>query len=110
MARTRAAYSESHDYSKHPQKGRRKASPPAPYVPGPPPDTSVGFLPKNLSDEQRRELRARQLAASQGSNLPEMRGPLPDHDLDMGPITDPRGEYFNRFSPNVNTIFPEING
>ena len=126
MARSKPIYSEGHDSSLFPQKGKRgkrRASsfaPPVNKVP-PVPNTQVGFLPPNLSDVQRVNLRARQLLAErevtprhqvEPSGLPMDRlHPLPDHDLyqDLD-VPDPRGEQGNQFAGPVNTIFPEVRG
>jgi hypothetical protein len=120
MARVRFSYSENNDYSKNqPRKSKRRSGAPktTPYVPGPPPDTSAGFLPKNLSEEQRRELRARQLAASQyvEPDMPSVQAALPDRDLMRRPgdATDPRqvgGYHTLETGPDGGTPFPEILG
>lgn len=127
MGRIRPIYSESHDHSLFPPKtgkGRKRkaATPLLPQLPaGSPPNTSVGLLPKNLSDEQRVSLRARQLLAErdvrslplqqiQDGNGPIDRPPVPDHDIydrkDLD-VADPRGE---QFSDGRKTVFPEALG
>lgn len=118
MAR-KSCYSESHDESLYPKSKKRKTNPQAsittPKSYGTPPDTRVGFLPPNLSEDQRRELRAKQLVShSTGVKdpfQPLRQDPLPDSDLqtDME-VSDPRGEYFNQVDGPVNTIFPVVNG
>lgn len=128
MPHHRPIYSEAHDRSKYPQqpkKGRRKSRPvvpPLPDGPGLPPDTRVGFLPKNLSEEQRISLRARQLLAErqvrplpleqiQEGNGPIDRPPVPDHDIydeeDLD-VRDPRGEQYNLV--DGETPFPNVLG
>jgi hypothetical protein len=78
-------------------------------------------LPKNLSEEQRRDLRARQLLAErQVDHLPLeqiqqggpiRRDPVPDHDIydrkDLD-VRDPRGEQYNLV--DGETVFPEVLG
>jgi hypothetical protein len=77
----------------------------------------VGFLPKNLNEEQRRELRARQLAASQYADpdIRSVQAALPDRDLMRRPgdPTDPRqvgGYHTLETGPEYGTPFPEVNG
>jgi hypothetical protein len=82
---------------------------------------SVGFLPKNLSEEQRISIRAKQLLAERQvrplplqqlqEGNPVNRPPVPDHDIqydkDIG--RDPRGERF----PNLvdgDATFPNVLG
>ena len=128
MARTRPIYSESHDRSLFPSKsgkGRRKKAASQPLIPpapaGLPPDVSVGFLPKNLSEQQRLDLRARQLLAErQVRPLPLQqiqdggivnRPPVPDHDIqydDDLDVRDPRGEQYNLV--DGETPFPNVLG
>jgi hypothetical protein len=130
MARIKPIYSESHDRSLFPSKsgkGRRKKTANTPQIPtppaGPPPDMSIGFLPKNLSDEQRISIRARQLLAErqqvrplpleqiQQGGGPVDRPPVPDHDIqydDDLDVRDPRGEQYNLV--DGKTIFPNILG
>jgi hypothetical protein len=124
----RIVYSGSHDVSRFPQGSRRRKKAVAnnsrisqesgsPNPPPPPPAVAPNFLPKNLSEDQRRELRARQLAASPNflddPNQPHVYGPIPDHDVtedeDLD-VTDPRGDLFNLEEGPVNTIFPVIRG
>ena len=126
MARIRPIYSESHDRSLFPQqpkKGRKKAAATPPPPPTRPvPNTGIGFLPANLSEAQRRELRARQLVAEKNVRpLPlgqiEEGGevnhpPLLDHDIQFDPdlrgITSPRGEQYNMV--DGETVFPNVSG
>lgn len=126
MGRIRPIYSESHDHSLFPpnngkgRKRRKSAAPPQlPRPPvGPPPDMSAGFLPKNLSDEQRRELRAKQLLAErdihplpQPHDGPTKHLPVPDHDIydrqDLD-VPSPRGPQHNQV--DGDTVFPEVLG
>jgi hypothetical protein len=127
MAR-RPIYSEAHDFSLYPQqsrKGRKRRPASVPKVPtppsGPPPDTRIGFLPRNLSEEQRREIRARQLLAEKDvrhlpleeiqQGGPIRRDPVPDHDIydrnDLD-VRDPRGPQYNQV--DGETVFPEMLG
>jgi len=130
MPHHRPIYSEAHDRSLYPQqpkkgKGRKKAanSSLVPQTPaGPLPDMSIGFLPKNLSEEQRISIRAKQLLAErqirplpldqiQQSGGPVHRPPVPDHDIqydDDLDVRDPRGEQYNL--TDGKTIFPEVLG
>jgi hypothetical protein len=128
MARIRPIYSESHDRSLYPSKTgkgrRRKAAPPQIPTPpaGLPPDTSIGFLQKNLSEEQRVSLRAKQLLAErqvrplplqqiQQGNGPIDRPPVPDHDVqydDDLDVRDPRGPQYNLV--DGKTVFPNVTG
>jgi hypothetical protein len=127
MAR-RPIYSESHDRSLYPTKsgkGRRKKAANTLQIPPPPaglpPSTNIGLLPKNLSEEQRISLRARQLIAEkQVRSLPLEqiqdggpvdRPPLPDHDVrydDDLDVRDPRGEQYNLI--DGKTVFPNVLG
>jgi hypothetical protein len=122
MARHRPIYSEAHDRSKYPAQTRSRGSKKSVNSSelGTPPSVAGGILPPYLSDEKRRELRARQLVALQGEPADVVREkqvplphshPLPDGDLqrDMD-VSDPRGEYFNQLSGPVNTIFPVVRG
>ena len=128
MPRRGVVYSEAHDRSLYPQqskKGRRKRGASQPLVPslpaGSPPDIRVGFLPKNLSEDQRVNLRAKQLLAERQvrplplqqiqDGKPIDRPPVPDHDIldrDDLDVRDPRGEQGNQF--DGKTIFPEVLG
>jgi hypothetical protein len=131
MARIKSIYSESHDQNLYPkkprQRGRKKRFVNTPQIPeppsGPPPNMSIGFLPKNLSDEQRLNIRARQLLAEkqvsplrkvEQAGLPMDRlHPVNDHDVNYDQdldVPDPRGQQGNQFAGPVNTVFPEVRG
>jgi hypothetical protein len=87
-----------------------------------PPDTSIGFLQKNLSEEQRVNLRAKQLLAErqvrplplqqiQQENGPIDRPPIPDHDIQYDrdlDVRDPRGLQHNMV--DGKTVFPNVTG
>jgi hypothetical protein len=128
VARIRPIYSESHDRSLFPQqsrKGKRRKGVAQTQIPQPPigtpPPTNIGFLPKNLSEEQRVSLRARQLLAERQvrplpleqikEGGPIERPPVPDHDIqydDDLDVRDPRGEQYNLV--DGKTPFPNILG
>lgn len=111
MARPRYSYSPEKDRNNKPKKSSRRAKPPITLPPSPTPSSPTSFqYPPFMTEEFRRQLRARQLMAIPEAPLDRMR-PLSDPDLtsDMD-VRDPRGYQHNQIDGPINTIFPRVYG
>jgi hypothetical protein len=116
MARPKYSYSPNHDKSTSPSKpsrarkaAQKSVSPPS--MPGPV-STQDFSLPPVMTEDFRRQLRARQLLSTPGDFQPiDKLHPLQDPDLEQDmEIQDPRGYQHNQQDGPVNTIFPKILG
>lgn len=102
MARPRVSYSPEHDSGRKPIRRKKSIQGTSSSSSVNPPSLTLPYL----SEEQRRELRARQLAAARGESPPDFRTqPLPDPDLE---VQAPRGEQGNQWAGR--TVFPEVLG